>query len=304
MRIGIDIGGTKTDAVIVDDSLVVRQHLRRPTGRGNVAVVDGAERIVRDLLDGVGATTGEVEQIGVGIPGVVDELTGRVRHAVNIGVAELELAAILGARLSIPVVVGNDVNAAALGASHLLDLHVPTAFLNLGTGLAAGLVVDGRVWRGARGGAGEIGHIPVDPSGALCPCGQRGCLETMASGSALARLWPTDAALPAVDLFERAEAGQQNAVAVRETVVTGVASAVRVLLLSTDVETVIIGGGLSNLGERLMRPLRETFERWGRTSPFLDSLDLSSRVRLLPPESPAAALGAALLDLRPLASAI
>jgi glucokinase len=303
VRIGIDIGGTKTDAVIVDDSSVVRHRLRRPTGRGNAAILEGAERIVVELLDGVGATTDDVRQIGIGIPGVVDAQSGRVRHAVNIGVADLEIAAILGARLSAPVVVGNDVNAAALGASHLLDLHAPTAFLNLGTGLAAGLVVDGRVWRGARGGAGEIGHIPVDPNGALCTCGQRGCLETTASGSALSRLWPTDAAFPAVDLFDRADAGEPAAVAVRETLVTGVASAVRILLLSADVETVIIGGGLSNLGERLLRPLQTTFDRWGASSPFLASLALSTRVRLLPPEAPAAALGAALLDVRPLAAA-
>lgn len=301
MRIGMDIGGTKTDAVLVDASSTVLDRLRQPTGRGNDAIVGIAERIVRDLLQRGGIRPGEVEQLGIGIPGVVDGASGAVRHAVNLGVSELELAAVLTARLSIPVVVENDVNAAALGASHLLDLHAPTAFLNLGTGLAAGIVVSGRIWRGARGGAGEIGHVPVDPAGAECGCGQRGCLETIASGSGLARLWPTTARLAAVDLLDRADAGEPRAVEVRDMLITGVASAVRLLVLSTDVESVVIGGGLSNLGDRLIRPLDEVFARWGGRSPFLASLELGARVRLLPPDAPAAALGAAMLDLRDVA---
>ena len=86
-----------------------------------------------------------------------------------------------------------------MGAFHLLgrpDTH-SMAYLNLGTGLAAGLVLNGALWRGSRGTAGEIGHIPVDPNGALCSCGQRGCLEMVASGSAVARQWPTDHPDPA-----------------------------------------------------------------------------------------------------------
>jgi glucokinase len=304
VRIGIDIGGTKIDALVVDESAVVQHRIRRPTGRGNAAVLDGAERIVQDLVAQIGGSPSQITQVGIGIPGVVDELAGTVRHAVNLDVSELELASTLSARLSMPVVVENDVNAATLGAFHLLDLHAPTAFLNIGTGLAAGIVIDGRLWRGARGGAGEIGHIPIDPSGAWCTCGQRGCVETVASGSGLARLWHTNAPLPAVDLFDRADEAEPHAVAVRDVFVAGVASAVRVLFLSGDVEAVIIGGGLSNLGDRLLRPLHETFARWGTTSPFLASLDLSDRVRLLPAGAPAAALGAALLEPRAVAAVV
>ena len=86
------------------------------------------------------------------------------------------------------------------------------AYLNLGTGLAAGIVLDGRLLRGGHGVAGEIGHIPVDPAGVVCGCGQRGCLETLASGSAIARMWPTDDPLPARELFDAADAGDEHAI--------------------------------------------------------------------------------------------
>jgi glucokinase len=298
VRIGLDIGGTKTDAVVLGAAGSVEHRVRRATGFGPDAVLDGAEQIVLDVLAEAGAPLSGVESVGVGIPGVVDPVSGRVRHAVNLGVTDLEIATVLSSRLGVPVMVENDVKTAALGAYHLLGLHGPAALLNLGTGLAAGVVVDGRVWRGARGGAGEIGHIPVDPEGALCSCGQRGCLETVASGSGLARLWPSDAPLPAVELFDRADDGDAAALAVRDTLAHGVASAVRVLVLAVDVDTVIIGGGLSNLGERLLDPVLDVLRSWSTESAFLASLDLAGRVRLLPAELGAAAVGAALLGAK------
>jgi predicted NBD/HSP70 family sugar kinase len=113
------------------------------------------------------------------------------------------------------------------------------AYLNLGTGLAAGLVLGGRLWRGSRGVAGEIGHIPVDPAGPLCPCGQRGCLELMASGSAVARQWPPDEPKPVRALFAAADAGDALAIEVRARLVDNVAAAVRLLVLTVDVDDVV-----------------------------------------------------------------
>lgn len=304
MRIGIDIGGTKIDALALSDDNTIVHRTRRATRRGNAHVVDGITEVVSELLAAAPVDVSRVERIGIGIPGVIDLDRGRVRHAVNLGVEDLELTAVLAARFGVPVVIENDVNAAALGAARLLDLSEPTAYLNVGTGLAAGTVVNGRIWRGARGGAGEIGHIPADSAGALCGCGQRGCLETVASGSALTRLWPTSAAYPALELWDRADEGDADAAAVRSVFVEGVASATRVLFLTTDVETVVIGGGLSNLGDRLLDPVRACVEQWSSRSPFLAALELSGRIAMLPPGAPAAALGAALFDAPPVAAAL
>jgi len=295
VRIGLDIGGTKTDAVALDRTGREAARVRRTTGFGPDAVLAGAEAAVRAVVARAGAVLADVDAVGVGIPGVIDEESGDVRHAVNLGVAELALSTRLSGRLGLPVTVENDVKAAALGAYHLLGLSGSAALLNLGTGLAAGIVVDGRLWRGARGSAGEIGHIPIDPGGAACSCGQVGCLETVASGSAVTRLWQSTAALPAVELFDRADAGDGRAVEVRRTLVGGVAAAVRMLALSVDVETIIIGGGLSGLGERLAVPVAEALADWAVSSAFLASLELPSRVRMLPIGVSAAAVGAALL---------
>lgn len=294
MRLGLDIGGTKIDAVAIADDNAVLARARVATGFGADAVVQSAETVARQAASAVGASTGSFESIGIGIPGVVDADAGVVRHAVNLGLAELALGRILTERLGAPVRVENDVNAASLGAYHLLGLGGSMAYLNLGTGVAAGFVSDGRPWRGARGTAGEIGHIPIDPRGELCACGQRGCLETVASGGWIARKWPSAAPLPVLDLFDQADAGSERAAALRDELVGGAAAGVRILVLTSDVETVVIGGGISNLGARLLDRVHASLEQQARGSQFLASLELSSRVRLVPLDEPVAAVGAAL----------
>jgi predicted NBD/HSP70 family sugar kinase len=295
VRLGIDIGGTKTDAVAVDDRGALRQRVRLATGFGHDAVVETAVAAVARIGELTGLEAAGFDSIGIGIPGMVDSASGQVAHAVNLGVERLALGGELAGRLGVGVRVENDVKAAALGAYHVLGFAGSMAYLNLGTGMAAGLVVDGRLWRGTTGVAGEIGHLPIDPAGALCRCGQRGCIETVASGSAIARQWSTEDALPARGLLAAADAGDPAARAIADRLAEGIASAVRVLVLTVDVEHVVIGGGLSHLGERLLGRVREVLEAWARRSPFLASLALPERVRLVPEGSPVAALGAALV---------
>lgn len=300
MRLGIDIGGTKTAAVLIDRDGGLSEQVRLPTGFGADQVVATALQAVdrMSVISGVDATS--FESIGIGIPGAVDTATGRVEHAVNLGLDGLDLGDRIADRVGVAVRVENDVNAAALGAHHLLgradgEPARTMAFLNLGTGLAAGIVLDSGLLRGGRGTAGEIGHIPVDPAGERCVCGQRGCLETVASGSAIARRWATEHPLPARDLFDRAAAGDPRAVEERDRFLRGVASAVRLLALTTDVDRVVIGGGLSLLGDELEGGLRRVLDDWSADSAFLASLGLARRVQLIPPDFPAAAVGAALI---------
>jgi predicted NBD/HSP70 family sugar kinase len=295
VRLGIDIGGTKTDAVAVDDRGTLAHRVRLVTGFGQAAVVETAVSAVSRIGELAGVPVAGFQSIGIGIPGMVDSASGHVAHAVNLGLERLELGGVLAGRLGVGVRIENDVKAAAVGAYHLLGLTGTMAFLNLGTGMAAGIVVDGRLWRGATGIAGEIGHLPVDPQGALCSCGQRGCLETMASGSGVARQWRTDDPLPVRALFAAAADGDREAQAVKTRLAVGIASAVRVLVLTVDVGSVVIGGGLSHLGERLLGDVHEVLHEWERTSPFLAALDLPGRVRLVPEGTPVAAIGAALV---------
>ncbi|GAA2046195.1 ROK family protein [Agromyces tropicus] len=300
MRLGIDIGGTKTAAVAIGEDGELSDQVRMPTGFGAEAVVATALRTVERMSELAGVEPTAFHSIGIGIPGSVDSATGRVTHAVNLGLEGLDLGPRLADRLGVDVRIENDVKAAALGAHHLLGVadglraH-SMAYLNLGTGLAAGIVLDGHLLRGGRGVAGEIGHIPVDPAGERCACGQRGCLETLASGSALATLWPTGHRYPAVDLFDRADEGDPVAVAARHRFLTGVASAVRLLALTTDVDDIVVGGGLAALGDRLLEGTRSVLAAWAEDSAFLASLDLPRRVQVIPRGFPAAAVGAALI---------
>jgi predicted NBD/HSP70 family sugar kinase len=220
-----------------------------------------------------------------------------VSHAVNLGLGGewFPLADRLADRTGAAVVVENDLNAATWGA-HVLSGADDLAYLSLGTGLAAGFVLDGVLRRGAHGAAGEIGHVPVDPGGPLCSCGQRGCLELSAAGSALTAAWPADGETsPAEALFAAAATGNADAVAVRDRFAAGVADAIRMLGLAVDPRTIIIGGGVAHLGDPLLAAVTAALRAQAATSPFLASLDLAGRVRLIPAGVPVGAIGAAMI---------
>jgi predicted NBD/HSP70 family sugar kinase len=292
--IGLDIGATKTLGVVDDDHGAIRASVRRPTVPGAQGVLATAAEVVEALRREVGeAADGPV---GVGVPGLVDTREGAVKHAVNLGVDGdwLPVGRLLAELVGVPVLVENDVNAATLGAVALSGAD-DLVYLSIGTGLAAGLVLDGRLRRGDHGAAGEIGHVPVDPAGSRCSCGQRGCLETVASGSALATAWPSGDQPAAQALFTAAAAGDSEAVAVRNRFADGVAEAVRLLSLSVDPRTVVLGGGVAQLGEPLLIAVTEALLRQAEYSPFLASLDLAGRVQVVPANHPVAAVGAALL---------
>ena len=298
MRVGLDIGGTKTDAVAVDPAGTIVGRVRLTTGWGPDAVIRTILAAVR-ALSTEGAVPDVIESVGIGIPGQVEPGTARVVHAVNLGVDELDLAAAVEPELGVPVRVENDVKAAAVGAYALRPAGSAAdgsmAYLNLGTGIAAGIVTGGRLWRGARGTAGEVGHISIDPRGPLCRCGQRGCIEALAGGGAIAERWGHPGALPVRDVFDAADSGDRRAAELRAGLARGVAAAVRVLVLTADVDAVVLGGGVTGLGRRLMADVTAELAASAETSPFMRSLRLEDRVELLPAGSPAAALGAALV---------
>ncbi|HEY0814167.1 MAG TPA: ROK family protein [Pseudonocardia sp.] len=308
IHLGLDIGGTKVLGVAVRGDGTVLASVRMSSEPGPDQVVDVAAAAAQELADRVGTPLAALAGIGIGIPGVVDARQGVLAHAVNLGVSDrLPLAARLSARTALPVAVENDVNAAALGASRLLGLdRTDLAYLSIGTGLAAGIVLSGRLHRGARGGAGEIGHVPVDPLGPTCLCGQRGCLEAVASGSAIARAWPVEVRPeppdgpwagegPADALFRAAADGDPKARRLCLQVADHLAAAVQLLVLTVDVDVVVLGGGVAEVGDPLRLAVENALAQRSQTSPFLASLDLPARVALAPSGRPVAALGAALL---------
>ena len=300
--VGLDVGGTKILGVVAGPAGSIIATARRPTRTGSGdEVLASILDVVHDLADEVGVAIDGFGAVGVGIPGLVDVNEGTVRHAVNLGISgqPLELAERLGEKLDAPVHVDNDVNVAAIGAAAALDCR-DLAYLSVGTGIAAGLLLGGRLRRGARGAAGEVGHVPVDPTGPECHCGQRGCLEMLASGPALARRWPAGAGAPSVAaaLLEAAAAGDADAVAVLDSVAGHLADAVINLALTVDPDLIVLGGGVAEAGTGLLDAITAALAERAAHAPVLAGLDLTSRVALVPGGVPVGALGAALAARR------
>lgn len=278
-HIGVDVGGTKVDVILVLDGTVI-DRITGPTGRGSDEVFDTVTGLIGALLSRNSLTPLDVAGYGVGIPGAIDS-EGIVRNAVNLAIEEMPLRALLQQRVGRPVSVENDVNATALGLHRLFDLPSASslAFINLGTGLAAGLVLDGRLWRGATGGAGEIGHIPLWSGVLDCVCGQTGCAELFASGSGIRR---------------RHGIGELTEVALDE-LAHATAHTIISLTLTLDVSVLILGGGVVTHTAGLLDRVRDVIEVASTASPLLRSYGIVQRIVEPPADVPIGALGAAAL---------
>jgi len=261
--IALDLGGTALKAGLVDEAGETRRALQRPSRReqGPDAVVDGLLAAVEELR-----TDADPAAVGLVVPGIVDETAGMAVFSANLGWRDLPLRAQLEERTGLPVAFGHDVRAgglaeASLGAAKGLRDFL---FLALGTGIAGAAVLDGRPYAGG-GYAGEIGHVIVEPGGRACGCGARGCLETVASARAIAERYGNGAS--AADVAERCAAGEERACAVWQAAVDALADALAMYVSVLAPELIVVGGGLSEAGDRLLRPLdaalgkRLTFHR-------------------------------------------
>jgi predicted NBD/HSP70 family sugar kinase len=277
-----------------DDDVVAASRVATDS-TGPQGILDSVRHALVQLSDG--RPPDEIAAIGVGVPGLVDVDHGVVSHAVNLGIGDrpFPIARSLTDDLGVPVFVENDVNAASLGAAWRLaeDQAVDDlAYLSLGTGVAAGIVLNGELHRGRRGAAGEIGHFPVAPEGPRCECGLVGCLEVVLSGSALARNWPTGPDTSSTEaLFEAADRGDPAAIEYRDRYAGYLAHAVHLIAVTYDVDLIVLGGGVAQVGEPLEKAAGLALSQLAAQSPFVDALDLEGRLRLTP-TGPIGAIGA------------
>ena len=300
--IGVDVGGTKTHAAAFDQHLNVIADRTVPTLTGGVDQVgEGIISAIAPLQPNGQRLSG----VGIGLPGIVDSSAGSVRHAFNLGIGDdaLDIVSRLNATFSAPCWVANDVDAAALGVYEILrrddrglrDL----VYLSIGTGIAAGVILDGRIYRGHNGFAGEIGHFRVDPDGSRCACGLQGCLEAVASGPALSRQWPASGRHSSVEaLFAAADRGDDQATLILGRAVEHLTRAIHILALTFDIDRIVIGGGVADVGgSLLMDSLAQGLHRLQSPSPWSRALNLPDRIMLKPPE-PVGVIGAAALTGR------
>jgi len=298
--VGIDIGGTKTAVLVCDRSGNVAARTVAPTAFGSPeAVVERIAASVEAALEQVNASTADVAALGVGVPGRVDRVAGSVTLAVNLGWQDLPLGRRLEDRLGIRTVLENDVRAAALGLHRrrVFGSVRSLAFLAIGTGISAGVILDARLHRGATGLAGEIGHVIVDRNGPPCACGLQGCFEAISAGPAIAKA-AHGVGVPRVDgaaaeaVFAAAAAGDDRAAAVIESAGRAVGWGIQLLALAYDVERIVIGGGVSHAGEAFMAPVRRELARFRAGSALSDEILRPDLVVLLPPGADAGAWGA------------
>jgi glucokinase len=304
LRGGVDLGGTKIQAVVVDDSAQVLGQARRPTPQsgGPPAVAAEIVETLREAASAAGGALVDLEGIGIGSPGAIDASAGTVAHARNLPDwdAPFPLAATVTEAVGAPVYLDNDVNVAVDGEFHLGACKPYTSVIGVwwGTGVGGGIILDDKRWLG-RGAAGEIGHMVVKRDGAQCPCGRRGCLEAYAGRLAMEeKARELVAKGEKTKLFEMMEKhhrtrlqsgiwaraldhGDDMAVRLIDRAVAalgaGIASAVNLL----DVEAIVIGGGLgTRLGE-----------------PYVVRIEKALQPHLFVSERPPAVLPAALGDL-------
>lgn len=189
--LGIDVGGTKVQASLVEESGTILSSQRWPTPRGSgpEVVVEAIENIIDAMLAGADSADGDLAGIGLAIPGVVDPDKGLVVVTPNMSISGVAIGPRLEARFDVPVALGNDCNLGALGEAWLGSARTARSVMSIlvGTGVGSGVVHGGRLWRGARESAGEIGHIVMQIGGPQCGCGNFGCLESLASRSAIER---------------------------------------------------------------------------------------------------------------------
>lgn len=259
--IGVDVGGTKIAVALLDGGALL-EPVVRPTD------TSGADALVAQLVDAV-RQAGDVAAVGVAIPSVVESGTGRIRYSVNIPLRDVPLRAVLRERLGVPVFVDNDATCAALAEAYdddgaLVARHL--VMFTVGTGVGGGIVIGGRVYRGATGAAAEIGHTIVGADLRRAPFAagdgfpQPGSLESLASGTALNEIARECGIAPgtAIDAARAGDAGARAAIELLgRRLGIGIANAINTF----DPDLVVVGGGVSAAGELLLAPAREEAAR-------------------------------------------
>ncbi len=309
---GVDLGGTKIHSLVATDAGDVLGEDRRPTeaAGGPDVVIERIVASVRRAIEQAGRTEQDIVGAGISTPGPCDPARGLVTDAPNLpGFHNIPLAALLTDALGLPALLENDANAAAYGelrmgagqgCRHLL-------YVTLGTGIGGGIVIDGKIYWGASGAAGEVGHLIVDEDGPACNCGGRGCLEAVASGPAIARAAKAAAEagrspilaelsgerpMTAELVLEAAQRGDIAARAVIQGAGYYLGLALAGLLNCFNPEALVLGGGLTNLGDLYLEPAITT----ARERAF-DQVVFDAKITLAKLGERAGALGAATLML-------
>lgn len=279
--IGIDVGGTNIKAGLVSETGEILQRASAPTGAMRPSEEIGAEigRLAASVRDMAGLCDLDIASCGIGMPGACSDKEGKVLYTANINFKDYPLRDTVQREINVPVHLGNDANCAALGEYYMLEEKTEDmVFITLGTGVGGGLIINGKLYTGFNGIAGEVGHIMLRHGGEKCGCGRRGCWEAYASVTALIRqtkeyalLHPESEvrracgsdfeALSGKTPFELCKQGDEGAKEIVDTWISYVADGIVDMVNTFQPKLLLIGGAISREGDALLVPLREKVER-------------------------------------------
>lgn len=280
--IGIDVGGTTVKIGIIDDDGNILDKWEIPTNTAH-----NGDSILSDIWSSVYSKiemnklkTDDISGIGIGVPGFIDEETGSVTEAVNIGWKQVELTKDLKALSRLPVFVENDANVAVLGENwkgageQAKDIIAVT----VGTGVGGGIIANGVLLNGISGTAGEIGHITVEPNGSPCNCGRNGCLETISSAtgivrqamekvnevpdSAIAQIYNEKGTMTTKDIFQLANSGDVLSESIIKKSAETLGLALANLATMINPSRILIGGGVAKAGDYFIGIINNAFQKY------------------------------------------
>lgn len=276
-RIGIDLGGTNIAVGVVDDSHAIVSRVSVPTmaSRPAAEVVRDMGGAVEQVLARAGASVADCRSMGVGSPGTCNSADGVVERAYNLGWDHVPVCRMLEQRFGIPCRLSNDANCAALAeqVAGAAVGHDNVVLVTLGTGVGGGIIIGGRIYDGMRGAGAELGHTLLVMDGEPCTCGRRGCWEAYSSATALIRqacqaaarhpdsLLARLADVNGKTVFDAADRGDETAQAVVDRYCDYLGAGLVNIVNALAPEVILIGGGISRQGERLLAPVRRYVER-------------------------------------------
>ena len=311
--LGIDLGGTNIKAGVVDDEFRIVGRAKAKTGMPRPAeeVMDAMAECAGKAAEDAGVFWEQIERIGVGVPGTANEDTGVVEYANNLMFETVPVRAYLQEKLHKEVDITNDANAAAVGevlAGAAKGASNAVA-VTLGTGVGGGIIIDGRLFTGLHYGGAELGHMGIVMGGRQCTCGRRGCLEAYASATGLIRttkeamdahpdslMWKLTAEnggrVSGRTAFQAAKQGDAAAQAAVDTFIGQLGYGLANIINILAPEVLVIGGGVSNEGENLLRPLVESV----RPQLYVRVPEKQTRIVLATLGNDAGLIGAAFLN--------
>jgi glucokinase len=275
--IGIDLGGTKINGALADLEGKVLSKFTMPTNasEGEQAVLGRIVEVIETVIEKANKTVDEIKTIGIGSPGPLDAKAGIIITTPNLPFRNFQLVKPIIEKFNIPTFLDNDANVAAIG-EYMLGSGKGTTnmiYITVSTGIGGGAILDGRVYRGSTSNALEVGHMTIVPDGPRCNCGNNGCIEALASGTAIARqareaiaagLETSLSGLDVVtsyEVYKEAQAGDKVSKDILDKSFNYLGIAVANIITSFDPEMFVIGGGVSQMGDVLFDKVQQVVNK-------------------------------------------